>query len=57
MFYRFLHDISFKLFYWEFYLEIFETKTKHYEILNLSVNEKLIILGYFRCYISKVLKH
>lgn len=54
MFYRFLHDISFKLFYWEFYIEIFETKTKHYEILNLSVNEKLIILGHFRCYISRV---
>lgn len=54
MFYRFLHDISFELFYWEFYIEIFETKIKHYEIINLNDKEKLIILGHLRLYISKV---
>jgi len=54
MFYRFLHDVSFKLFRREIYIEIFETKIKHYEIINLNVRDKLIILGHLRLYISKV---
>ena len=54
MFYKFFHDISFKLFIWEIYIEIFETKSKHYEIINLNDKEKLIILGHLRLYISKV---
>ena len=58
MFFRFLHDISFSFLGRNFYLEVFETKSKRlYETLKINNNEKIIIIfGSLQIHICKLIK-